>query len=72
MHIYIYIYTHTNLPDIYIYTHKFTSQCHSQTTPSSEWRFLAPSADKQTHNYNTRVLKPTSLPINAKVKGIEP
>ena len=23
---------------IYICTHKFTSECHSQTTPSSEWR----------------------------------
>ena len=34
--------------------------------------FLAPSADKQTRNYNTRVLKPPSLPINPKVKGIEP
>ena len=34
--------------------------------------FLAPSADKQIHNYDTRVLKPLSLPINPKVKGIEP
>ena len=34
--------------------------------------FLAPSADKQTRNYDTRVLKPPSLPINPKVKGIEP
>ena len=34
--------------------------------------FLAPSADKQTRNYDTRVLKPPSLPINIKVKGIEP
>ena len=33
--------------------------------------FLAPSADKQTCNYDT-VLKPPSLPINPKVKGIEP
>ena len=33
--------------------------------------FLAPSADKQTCNYDTRVLKPPSLPINPKVKGIE-
>ena len=32
-----------------------------------------PSADKQTHNYEPRVLKPPSpsLPINSKVKGIE-
>ena len=34
--------------------------------------FLAPPADKQTHNYDTRVLKLPSLPINPKVKGIEP
>ena len=33
--------------------------------------FLAPSADKQTRNYD-RVLKPPSLPINPKAKGIEP
>ena len=33
--------------------------------------FLAPSADKETCNYDT-VLKPPSLPINSKVKGIEP
>ena len=32
---------------------------------------LAPSADKQTHNYDIRVLKPPSLPVNPKVKGIE-
>ena len=34
--------------------------------------FLAPSADEQTRNYDTRVLKPLSLPINPKIKGIEP
>ena len=34
--------------------------------------FLAPSTDKQTCDYDTRVLKPPSLPINPKVKGIEP
>ena len=33
---------------------------------------LAPSADKQTRNYDTRVLKPPSLPTNPKAKGIEP
>ena len=32
---------------------------------------LQPSADKQTRNYD-RVLKPPSLPINPKAKGIEP
>ena len=34
--------------------------------------FLAPSADNQTRNYDIRVLKPSPLPINPKVKGIEP
>ena len=34
--------------------------------------FLAPSTDKQTHNYHTSVLKPPPHPINSKVKGIEP
>ena len=34
--------------------------------------FLAPSADKQTRNYDRRVLKPPSISINAKIKGIEP
>ena len=33
--------------------------------------FLAPSADKQTHNYDKRVLKPPSLPNNPQVKEIE-
>ena len=33
--------------------------------------FLAPSADKQSPNYD-RVLKTLSLPININVKGIEP
>ena len=34
--------------------------------------FLAPSADKQNRNYDTRVLRSPSLPIKPKVKGIEP
>ena len=34
--------------------------------------FFAPSSDKYTHNYDTRVLKPPSFPINLKVKGIQP
>ena len=33
---------------------------------------LAPSVDKQTRNYETRVLESPSLRINSKVKGIEP
>ena len=36
-----------------------------------EETFLEPSADTQTRNYDTRVLKTPSLPINTKVKGIE-
>ena len=34
--------------------------------------FLAPSADKQTCNYEKRVLKPPSLFISPKVKGVDP
>ena len=45
---------------LYVYIHKFTCECHSQTTSSLEWRpenkgqktFLAPSAGKQTRNYD--------------------
>ena len=33
--------------------------------------FLALSVNKQIHNYDTRVLKPPSLPINPKVKWID-
>ena len=33
--------------------------------------FLAPSADKETCNYDTGVLKPPFLHINPKVKGIK-
>ena len=79
IYIYIYIYIYTN-------SHKCHSQivrlskCHSQIVrlphPRSEdshgqETFLAPSVDKQTCNYDTRALKPPSLPINPKVKGIE-
>ena len=35
---YIYVYVYIYLINIYIYIYKFTSKCHSQTTPSSEWR----------------------------------
>ena len=78
MYIYIYIY-------IYIYKYKLTSKCanslvnaivrlpHPRSRDSQgQETFLAPSADKQTHNYDTRVLKPPSLPIKPKAKGIEP
>ena len=58
---------------LYIYTHKFTSKCHSHTTLSwSQGVVLASPPDKQTRNYDTRVLKPPSLPNNLKVKRIEP
>ena len=60
IHIYLYIYTYIRL------THPRSGDSQGQE------KFLAPSADKQTCNYGTRVLKPPSLPINPKVKGIEP
>ena len=34
--------------------------------------FLVPSGNKQTRNYDTRALKPPSLPINTEAKRIEP
>ena len=66
--IYIYIYIYTDLPvnAIVRLPHPRSGDSQGQET------FLAPSADKQTRNYDTRVLKPSSLPINPKVKGIEP
>ena len=68
MYIYIYIYIYTNLPvDVIVrLPHPRSGDSQGQET------FLAPSADKQTRNYDTRVLKPLSLPINPKIKGIEP
>ena len=45
---------------IYIYNIIFTSKCHRKTTPSPK-----------RSNYD-KVLKPPSLPINTKVKDIEP
>ena len=56
--------------------YKFTNKSHSQSTPCSEGRYPRPgnvfSTLKQTCNYDTRVLKLLSLPINTKVKGVEP
>ena len=50
---------------IYIYTHKFTSKCHSPHSRSGDSHrkemFLAPSADKQTHNYDTECSNHLSL-----------
>ena len=60
--LYIYIYTHTNLPVNAIVR---LPHPHSGDSQGQE-KFLAPSADKQIRNYDTRVLKPPSLPINRK------
>ena len=75
-YIYIYIYIYITYICIYLYliysVYKFTKNCHSDTTPPSDQRdsqgqglFLAPSAEKQTCNYD-RVLKPLSIPITIK------
>ena len=65
--IYQSIYIHTNLPvnAIVRLPHPRSRDSQGQET------FLAPSADRETRNYGT-VLKPPSLPINPKVKRIEP
>ena len=76
--LYIYIY-------IYIYIYKFTSKCtnslvnaivrlpHPRSRDSQGQKtFLVPYADKQTCNYDTRLLKPRSFPFNPKAKEIEP
>ena len=65
--VYIYIYIHTNLPVNAIVRLPNPRSGDSQ----GQKTFLAPSADKQIRNHDTRVLKPPSLPINPKVKGIE-
>ena len=63
---------------IYIYICKFTSKCHSQTTPSLEWRSPGPENVFSTLCWQAnpqlweRMFKPPSLPINPKVKRIEP
>ena len=70
MHLSFFIYIYTNLP-----VNAIVRLPHSRSGDSQGQKtFLAPSADKQTRNYDTehRVLKPPSLPINTKVKGIEP
>ena len=68
-YIYIYIYIYviciyiTNLPvnAIVRLTHPRNGDSQGQET------FLPPSADKQTRNYDIKVLKQPSLPINPKV-----
>ena len=66
--IYIYVYVYTNLPvnAIARLPHPWIGDSQGQDT------FLVPSADKQTCNYDTRMLKLPSLHINPQVKGIEP
>ena len=56
--IYLSIYLYTNLPvnAIVRLLHPRTGDSQSQET------FSAPFADKQTHSYDTQVLKPPSLP----------
>ena len=61
----MYIYTNLLVNDIGRLPHPRSGDSQGQET------FLAPSADKQTRNYDTRVLKPPSLPINPKTKEIE-
>ena len=54
IYIYIYIYIHTNLPvsDIVRLPHPRSGDSQGQET------FLAPSADKQTRNYDTEQVCP--------------
>ena len=56
----IYIYIYTNLPvnAIVRLPHPHSGDTQGQET------FLAPSADKQTRNYDTRVLKPTTIRLH--------
>ena len=56
IYIYIYIYIHTNLPVNVIVRLPHPPSADQET-------FLAPSADKETRNYD-RVLKPPSLPYD--------
>ena len=61
MYIYIYIYTNLPVNTIVRLPHPRSGDSQGHKT------FLAPSADKQIRNHDTRVLKLPSLPI----KGIE-
>ena len=64
----IYIYIHINLP-----VNAIVRQHHPRSGDSrGQEKFLPSSADKQTCNYDTRVLKTPFLPIKPKVRGIEP
>ena len=56
----MYVYIYTNLP-----VNAIVRLPHPRSRDSEDHEtFLAPSADKQTRNYNRRVLKPPSLCIN--------
>ena len=66
VYIYIYIYTNLQVNVIVRLPHHRSGDSQGQET------FLPPSVDKQTHNYDRRVLKLPSLPINPMVRGIEP
>ena len=59
INIYIYIHTHTKLPvsDIVRLPHPGSGDSQGQET------FLAPSADKQTRNYDTEGSKQPSVPM---------
>ena len=50
---YLLIKRHIKSLSYFIYIYKFTSECHSQNTPSlGRETLLAPSANKQTRNYD--------------------
>ena len=61
------MYVYTNLPvsDIVRLPHLRSGDGQGQET------FLAPSADKQTHNYDTEGSNHNPSLVNPKVKGIE-
>ena len=56
-HIYIHIYTNLAVNAIVRLPHSRSGDSQGQET------FLAPSVNKQTRSYSTRILKPPSLPI---------
>ena len=64
IYIYRYIYTNLLLNAIVRLLHPRSGYSQGQET------FLAPSADKQTRNYDTRVLKPPYLPTSLRSKGL--
>ena len=59
------IYTNLTVNAIVRQSHPWSADSQGQE------RFSALPADEKTLNYNTKVLKPPSLPIKPKVKGIE-